>query len=255
MTHKQSLCGGGSAGVAEAGGNAIDRGGNGAIELGRRGLAGGGGGALAAEELHLDERHGVDVRIAQADRVVEDTVGLEQGGLAEDGKDHAAGEVELGLEDGKDAVAKGFVVDQVGVKAGDGEVGLGEANLDVADDVDEERKAAGHGLELGEIQCFTLGLVFSGSHIFGRCRGGWGTRAFCGRRWNFVLDEVLEGVADAEVCRYELARLHPAEDPGDGAEVLHAALAGGAGVRAFGRGASRCARVPVRRPEWTARSR
>ena len=50
-----------------------------------------------------------------------------------------------------------------------------------------------------------------------------------------LLDEVLERVADAEVGGDDVAGLHPAEDPGDGAEVFHAALAGGAGVGALGR--------------------
>ena len=51
--------------------------------------------------------------------------------------------------------------------------------------------------------------------------------------WGVVLDEVLEGVAHAEVGGDDVAGLHPAEDPGDGAEVFHAALAGGAGVGAL----------------------
>ena len=49
-----------------------------------------------------------------------------------------------------------------------------------------------------------------------------------------VLDEVLQGVADAEVGGDDVAGLHPAEDPGDGAEVFHAALCAGAGVGALG---------------------
>ena len=49
-----------------------------------------------------------------------------------------------------------------------------------------------------------------------------------------IVEEVLEGVADAEVGRDEVAGLHPAEDPGDGAEVGHGALSGGAGVFALG---------------------
>ena len=48
---------------------------------------------------------------------------------------------------GEDAVAQGFVFDERGVEAGDAEVGLGERHLDVADDVEEEREVAGHGLE------------------------------------------------------------------------------------------------------------
>ena len=45
---------------------------------------------------------------------------------------------------------------------------------------------------------------------------------------------MLEGVADAEVGGDEVAGLHPAEDPGDGAEVFHAALFGAGGVGALG---------------------
>ncbi len=102
------------------------------------------GGALAAEEFDLDQRHGVDVGVAQADGALEDRVGLEQRGLAGDGEDHAAGALELGFEGGEDAVAQGLVFDQRGVEAGDAEVGLGERHLDVADDVEEEREAARH---------------------------------------------------------------------------------------------------------------
>jgi len=79
-------------------------------------------------------------------------------GLAEDGENHAAGEIELGVQGGEDAVAQGLVLHQAGVEAGDGEVGLGQGHLDVADDVDEERKAAGHGLELGEVGGLKVGL-------------------------------------------------------------------------------------------------
>ena len=46
--------------------------------------------------------------------------------------------------------------------------------------------------------------------------------------------EGVERVADAEPCRDEMARLHPSEDPGDGAQVLHAALLLGAGVGTLG---------------------
>jgi hypothetical protein len=46
----------------------------------------------------------------------------------------------------------------------------------------------------------------------------------------------VERVADAEVGGDDVARLHPAEDPGDGAEVFHAALlAELASVRLAGR--------------------
>ncbi len=59
----------------------------------------------------------------------------------------------------------------------------------------------------------------------------------------FACTKCVEGVADAEVRGDELARLHPAEDPGNGAEIGHgffAAALGGAraeaGVFEFGDG-------------------
>ena len=56
------------------------------------------------------------------------------------------------LEHVEDAVAQGFVRDERGVEAGDAEVGLGKRHLDVADDVEEEREGARHGLEECESQ-------------------------------------------------------------------------------------------------------
>ena len=67
-----------SAGVAQAGADAVDGGGDGAVEFGRVGFAAWRLRALAADEFDLDERHGVDVGVAQADGAVEDRVGLEQ---------------------------------------------------------------------------------------------------------------------------------------------------------------------------------
>ena len=119
--------------------------------------------------------------------------------------------VELLFEQGVDAVAEGFVFDECGVEASDAEVGFGERELDVANHVDEEREAAHHLAEKLE--------------AVGR-----------------VVRELLECVADAEVGGYDVARLHPAEDPGDGAEVGERALAGGAFVAALG-GAGADARV------------
>src|SRR6185437_4411285 len=220
---KELLRDGASAGIAEAGGDAVDGGGDGAVEFGGGRSAGGEGGAFAAEEFDLDERHGVDVGVAQADGALEDLVGFEKRGLAEDGEDHTRGEVEFGLEGGEDAVAQGGVGDEVGVEAGDGEVGFGDAHLDVADDVDEEWEAAGHGLEEGEVGGFLRG---SRSEV----RGSRFTR----------LDEVLEGVADAEVGGHDVTGLHPAEDPGDGAEVLHAALALGRSITTGARVGAAC---------------
>ena len=108
------------------------------LEVGGAGV----GGSFAAEKLDLEERQGVDVRVAQADGMLEDGVGFEQGLLLGDGEDHAAGEVELVFEEGEDAGAEGFVFHERGVKAGDAEVGFAEGHFDVAEDVDEEGEGA-----------------------------------------------------------------------------------------------------------------
>ncbi len=137
-----------SARIAQPGADAVDRGGNGAIELRRVGFAVCRCRALAADEFDLDERHGIDVRIAQADGAVEHRVGFEQRFLLRDLENHAVSQVELGFERREDTVAQRFVFNQRSVEAGDAEVGLGESHLDVANDVEEEREFASHGLEL-----------------------------------------------------------------------------------------------------------
>lgn len=138
-----------SAGVAEAGADAVDGGRDGSVEF-----CGFGGvwwdGTFAADEFDLDEGHGVDVGIAEADGALEDGVLLEERGLLGDLEDHAVGEVKLGFEGAEDAVAEGLVFDEGGVEAGDAEVGLGQGHFYIADDVDEEGEVLDHGAEEGE---------------------------------------------------------------------------------------------------------
>src|ERR1700734_1528005 len=100
-----------SAGVAEASADAVDGGGDGAVEFGGVGFAVFEGCALAADEFDLQEAHGGDVGVA---------------------------------------VWEGFIFDQGGVEAGYAEVGFDEGHFYVADDVDEEGEVAHHGLEKGE---------------------------------------------------------------------------------------------------------
>src|SRR5271170_6405874 len=94
-----------STGVAEAGADAVDGGGDGAVEFGGVGFAVGGGGALAADEFDLDQAHGVDVGVAQPDGVVEDSVGFEERFLLRDLEDHAVSEIELCFKGVEDTVA------------------------------------------------------------------------------------------------------------------------------------------------------
>ncbi len=79
-----------------------------------------------------------------------------------------------------------------GVETGDGEIGLGHGELDVADHVGEQWKVAEHGFE--------------------ECVAVWAG-----------LQELLEGVTHAEPGWNGMAALHPAEDPRDGAKVVETA--------------------------------
>src|SRR5260370_10390529 len=169
----------GSAGVAEAGADAVDGGGDGAGGVGGVGFGISGGGAFAADEFDLEEAHGVDIGVAEADGGLEDGVGLEERFLLRDLEDHAVGQVELAFEGGEDAVAEGFVFDERGVEAGYAEVGFGEGHLDVADDVDEEGEVAHHGLkesEVGGSGDVGYGRILQ-THLSAQRRAGrWGTR-------------------------------------------------------------------------------
>src|SRR5436305_15089917 len=80
------------------------------------------------------------------------------------------------MESGEDAVANAFIGDEGGVEASDGEVGLGEAELYVADDVDEEREAARHGLEEREIGGLLL-VANSPNPTHVATLHEWGTRS------------------------------------------------------------------------------
>ena len=131
--------------------------------------------------------------------------------LAGDGEQHARSAPELFFKQRVDAVAKAVVIDERGVEARDGEVGLGERKLDIANHVDEEREAAHHLLK--EVEAI--------------------------RR---VVRKQIERVADTEVRGHDVARLHPPEDPRDSAEVGERALACGGFVPALG-GARADARV------------
>src|SRR5580698_5571220 len=177
-----------SAGVAEACADAVDGGGDGAVELVRVGFAFFQGRALAADEFDLQEAHGVDVGVAQADGALQDWVGLEEGFLLGDLEDHAVGQVEFGFEGGEDTVAESFVFYQRGVEAGYAEVGFGEGHFYVADDIDEEGEVRHHGLEKVEIDRLRLGgyrCILRTHHL-----------RICG----WAVDEFMEGVAYAEPC-------------------------------------------------------
>ena len=150
-------------------------------------------GALAAEEVDLDEAHGVDVGIAQADGVGEDLVWFRAARVwpvtartAERVRSNSR------LEDGEDAVAEAGIGDERGVERGDAEVGFGQRHFDVADEVDEERELGHHGAEQGDAA--GLPCVFA------------------------------DRVADAEPGGDEQAGLRPSEDPGDGAQAAMLAL-------------------------------
>ena len=100
-----------------------------------------------AEELHLDGRQRVDVRVAQVDRPRERGVAGEQAVAAGDQQQHAHGPRVLGLDHAPDRGRLG-ALGEVGVAAEGPEVGLGQRQLGVVEHRREERPAA---VEAGEV--------------------------------------------------------------------------------------------------------
>jgi len=90
-----------STGVAEAGGDAAYCRGDGTIDFG-----GVFAGALAAEQVYLDQVHGVDVWITQLDGAAEDLVGLKQISLFCHGEKGSDGAMKFGFEHVVDAFAE-----------------------------------------------------------------------------------------------------------------------------------------------------
>ena len=146
-------------------------------------------GTFAAQQVDLDQAERIDIGVAEADGAGEDGVFLQEIVLAGDRQNDTGGALEFLAEHFEDSVTKGGVGYEIGVKAGDGEVGLGHGDFNAADEAREKREAAHHFAE-----------------EFGVCRGAAG--------------EAIEGVADSEPGGNGVAALHPAEDPGDGAEIV-----------------------------------
>ena len=86
--------------VVQSGGDAVDGGGEGVVEsVFWRARA------FSAEQVDLDQTHGIDIRITQADGTEQDWVALDEFALAADGEDDAAGALEFLLQRGEDAFA------------------------------------------------------------------------------------------------------------------------------------------------------
>src|ERR1700679_2185662 len=116
--------------VAQARSDAADGSGDGSVDF-----VGIFAGSLAAQQVDLDEAHGVDVGIAQDDGAGQDRVRFEQVALICDGEDGVARALEFLFEHGEDALAQRCIGDQRGVERGDAEVGLSEGHFDVAHDI------------------------------------------------------------------------------------------------------------------------
>src|ERR1700742_631513 len=188
-----------SAGVAEAGGDAVDGEEEGSREVGDSifgAVAVGGLLAPALEQAHLEVVKWGEVVVADAEGAGEVGVRGEKLGGAGQAQDFADGQLVLFLDraPGAGQVGGDEAVDVVG---GDLEVGLEEGHLDVGEEGGEEAPAAavaaGHRREL---------VV--------EARGA-------GRR---------QAAADAEPAGDDLAALGPAEDPGDRAQGGDAAAPG-----------------------------
>lgn len=136
-----------SAGIAQAGGDSADCGGYGAVDFG-----GVFTGSFAAQHVHLDEVHGIDVWVSQPDGMGENLIFLEQLSLAQHGEDGADGAMELGVEEIVDALAEFCIFNQRRVEAGGGEIDFAERHFNIAQQVYEEGKLAGHDVQQVQIR-------------------------------------------------------------------------------------------------------
>lgn len=126
-----------TAGVAQAGGDAVDGQEEGPGQ-GRVGfLAGGGRLALPVEEGDLEVGDRVEVGVADPEGLLEDGAVVEQFAFAGDAQDLGDGAVVFGLDLLED-VPQVFRHEGVDVVAGDPQVGLGQRHLDVGQEVVEE---------------------------------------------------------------------------------------------------------------------
>src|SRR4029079_12715609 len=96
----------------------------------------------ALQKLDLDRVHGVDVRVPQADRLLEDGMAVEQGMRLDDLEHGIPGAVVLRAEDAEDPLREDIVADELEVALGDSHARLRERHLEVLDEGAEERPPA-----------------------------------------------------------------------------------------------------------------
>src|SRR5258708_35440720 len=113
--------------------------------------------------------------------------------MVRDRENDSARALEFLAQHSEDAIAEGWVGYKVGVEAGDGEVGLGHGDFHAANETREQRKAVQHFAQELAVCCSAP-------------------------------RETFDGVADSEPRWYSMAALHPAKDPGDGAQILEASI-------------------------------
>jgi hypothetical protein len=184
-----------SAGGAEAAGDGVD----GEEKLGHH--RGGGGFVAGLERSAPASEQGdlLGVKDAEGFRPEGERAAEARAPAFESGSSNSeqvgAGAVPLGFESRPDPFAQDRVLDEARILAHDLEVAAGEGGLDVGDEVMEEGTGPEVGLEAGDVGVGECG------------EGGAGT------------------VPSGEVE----PRLGPREDPGDGAEIGEAGLAGATG--------------------------
>ena len=146
--------------------------------------------AEAFQQLHLHVVERVDVRETVAYRALHQRIGLLQLFLTRDQLQGVQGGRVFGADAREDGVAQGLVLDQFRILAGDGDVALGQHHIHVRQQGREERPIRVHAAQ----HVRTIGWM--GGQIG------------------------LHGGTETEPARQHQAALRPAQDPGNGAQIL-----------------------------------
>ena len=129
---------------------------------------------------------GIDVGISDSNGTRQHRIGFQQNFLPGHGKHRAARAFIFRFQTSEDTISQCAILRQQRILSGDVEVGLGQRQFHVANEVNEHGKLPHHVLQDGKISLF---------------------------------DGMLQGMADAEPSGNAVAALHPSKHPGNGAKV------------------------------------
>ena len=108
--------------VMEASGDSVDGCAQGEVQVRAVRIA-----LFSAQKFHLNQAHGIDIRVAQLNGSGQHSIVAQQLALSRDLQDHPAGSKEFVFQHGEHSLSHIAIADQSRINAGDLNVGLGHA--------------------------------------------------------------------------------------------------------------------------------